>query len=266
MSFPIQTSVPPTSPKVIETPLLIVGAGPAGASLACFLSHPPYSMSGIIISSASTTSQSPRAHITNAATLECLRDVGLEQTCLDSAFVDDYMAHVRWCHDMTGEEYGRIYSFGHDPELRGEYETHSPCHYVDLPQSVLEPILISKAASQGWDVRYKTTLIDLKIEDNDDRPLCRIRDEITQEEFYIRSKYVFGADGARSQVLREMQIPLINKPTIGISYNIQIRCDLGDSMGARKGNLHWIIQPETEHESHAWSAVIRVVKPWDKYD
>lgn len=50
---------------VIDIPLLIVGAGPAGASLACFLSRPPYSLTGLLISNASCTSQTPRAHITN---------------------------------------------------------------------------------------------------------------------------------------------------------------------------------------------------------
>jgi alkyl hydroperoxide reductase subunit AhpF len=70
----------------IETDVLIVGAGPAGASLGCFLTK--YGMcaslmkfplefiahedligvTGLIISKASSTVQTPRSHYTNNAT------------------------------------------------------------------------------------------------------------------------------------------------------------------------------------------------------
>lgn len=26
------------------------------------------------------------------------------------------MEHTRWCHSMVGEEYARVYSWGHHPE------------------------------------------------------------------------------------------------------------------------------------------------------
>jgi 2-polyprenyl-6-methoxyphenol hydroxylase-like FAD-dependent oxidoreductase len=57
--------------RIVETPFLIVGAGPAGASLACFLAS--HGLTGIMLSAASGTSDTPRAHITNMAAMECLR-------------------------------------------------------------------------------------------------------------------------------------------------------------------------------------------------
>lgn len=74
---------------IIETDLLIVGAGPAGASLACFLSahgrrteiergrimmrHVRLTSfqgkTGIMIASAPGCAETPRAHITNMAAL-----------------------------------------------------------------------------------------------------------------------------------------------------------------------------------------------------
>jgi 2-polyprenyl-6-methoxyphenol hydroxylase-like FAD-dependent oxidoreductase len=106
--------------SIIETPALIVGAGPAGASLACFLAHPPYSVIGILISAAPTTSQTPRAHITNPTALEFLRDIDLDSECIAGATLGDSFMHTRWCRDMTGEEYARIYSWGND---RKDWET-----------------------------------------------------------------------------------------------------------------------------------------------
>ena len=118
---------------VIETPYLIVGTGPAGASLASFLAS--HGLKGIMLSAAPGTSETPRAHITNMAAMECLRDIGLEEECFAAATKGDCMQHTRWCHDMTGEEWARIYSWGNDPERHGDYSMASPCTHVDLPQT-----------------------------------------------------------------------------------------------------------------------------------
>lgn len=56
----------PTSPNY-DFDIIIVGAGPSGASLACFLSS--HGVSGLMISSTSRCADTPRAHITNISTL-----------------------------------------------------------------------------------------------------------------------------------------------------------------------------------------------------
>ncbi|KPI42581.1 2,4-dichlorophenol 6-monooxygenase [Cyphellophora attinorum] len=253
-----------SSRHIIDTPFLIVGAGPAGGSLACFLSHPPYSMTGLLISNASTTSQTPRAHITNPACFECLRDIGLEERCVANAVAGDCMTHTRWCHDMTGEEYARIYSWGNDPKRYGEYEGHTPCRHVDLPQTEFEPILIQRAMAEGWDVRFRNSFVSSERE-SDGKILSKVRDDLTGAEYYVRSKFLFGADGGRSQVIRELGIPLIKKPGQGLALNVLVDVDLSDYVDARKGNLHWVFQPEEEYEDYAWSGLIRMVKPWNQW-
>lgn len=82
-------SQPEATTNMISTDILIIGAGPAGASLACFLafhgklnlefSCGPFNrpiililvlgIHGIMVSSASTHADTPRAHITNMAAL-----------------------------------------------------------------------------------------------------------------------------------------------------------------------------------------------------
>lgn len=71
---------------------------------------------GIMLASTPGTADTPRAHITNMAALECLRDIGLEQKCLEVAVKGDSMQHTRWCRSMAGEEFARIYSWGNDPK------------------------------------------------------------------------------------------------------------------------------------------------------
>lgn len=92
-----------TTTSHLDTTFLIVGAGPAGASLGCFLAS--YGLTGIIVSAAPGTAREPRAHITNPAALECLRDIGLEDEVLHHATDGANMQHTRWCRSMAGEEY-----------------------------------------------------------------------------------------------------------------------------------------------------------------
>lgn len=92
---------PPSLSVPIEATFLIVGAGPAGASLACFLAS--HGLSGVLVAAAPGTAKEPRAHITNAAALECLRDIGLEEEALKNATPSECMQHTRWCRSMAGE-------------------------------------------------------------------------------------------------------------------------------------------------------------------
>src|ERR1700742_4069750 len=52
---------------VVSTDILIIGTGPAGASLACFLAS--HGLGGIMISSESSSTDAPRAHLVSRAAL-----------------------------------------------------------------------------------------------------------------------------------------------------------------------------------------------------
>jgi 2-polyprenyl-6-methoxyphenol hydroxylase-like FAD-dependent oxidoreductase len=248
---------------VVDTELLIVGTGPAGSALASFLAS--HGLTGIMLSNAPTTSDTPRAHITNPAALECMRDIGLEEACVSAATQGDCMLHTRWCHDMTGEEYARIYSWGNDPKRKGDYEGASPCRHVDLPQTEFEPILVRHATLKGWTTRFNTTFLGFEREGKAGLITSTVRDDLSRRVYQIRSHYLFGCDGARSQVLRELKIPLIKKPGQGLALNVLVKVDLSQYVEARKGNLHWVIQPEREYPDFAWSGLIRMVKPWTEW-
>ncbi|ESZ97364.1 hypothetical protein SBOR_2248 [Sclerotinia borealis F-4128] len=248
---------------LIETDLLIVGAGPAGASLACFLGH--HDLRGMIIAATPGTADTPRAHITNMAAMECLRDIGLEEECLQVAVKGDAMLHTRWCRALAGEEYARIYSWGNDPKRAGDYDAASPCNHVDIPQTVLEPILINRASHSGFNCRFDTTFLSFERDSISGTINSKVQDGLTKQIYHIRSKYLFGCDGARSQVLRQLQIPLIKKPGQGLAINVLVKAELGHVMENRMGNLHWVMRPEEEHAAFGWTANVRMVKPWNEW-
>ena len=72
-SVPVHTVEP-----VVETDVLIVGSGPAGASAALALST--YGVRNIVVTRYASLADTPRAHITNQRTMEVLRDLGVERT------------------------------------------------------------------------------------------------------------------------------------------------------------------------------------------
>lgn len=259
----VQPNGPPRADEPLQTTFLIVGAGPAGASLASFLAS--YGLTGIVISAAPGTAKEPRAHITNAAALECFRDIGLEDECRTAGTTGDHMQHTRWCYSMAGEEFARIYSWGNQPERRGEYDAASPCRHVDLPQTLLEPIVVKNAINKGWKVRFDTSFVKFDRETPTSLITSTIKDNLSGQTYTIQSKYLFGCDGARSQIMRQLDIPLIRKPGQGLALNVLVQADLEHLMEHRTGNLHWIFQPDREHPPWGWTCILRMVKAWSEW-
>ena len=258
-----QTAASGETSEPIETTFLIVGAGPAGSSLASFLAA--YGLKGIVISNSPGTAREPRAHITNPAALECLRDIGLEAECMRNATPGDCMQHTRWCHDMAGEEFARIHSWGNQPHRRGEYEAASPCRHVDLPQTLLEPILTKHAINNGWKIRFDTSFVEFS-RDSPTSPIVSIlQDTLTGRTWRVKSKYLFGCDGARSNIVKQLDIPLKKDPGQGLAINLLVEADLTKHLKHRTGNLHWIFTPELDHPPWGWSCLMRMVTAWHEW-
>lgn len=166
---------------------------------------------------------------------------------------------------MAGEEYARIYSWGNQPDRRGDYEAASPCRHVDLPQTLLEPILTKYVLAHGWTVRFDTAFVQYERETADGPITSTVKDNVTGKTYTIRSKYLLGCDGARSQVMKQLDLPLIKQPGQGLALNVLVEADLSKLMENRVGNLHYISTPDIEHPPWGWSCTLRMVKAWHEW-
>jgi 2-polyprenyl-6-methoxyphenol hydroxylase-like FAD-dependent oxidoreductase len=259
----------------MEYPILIIGAGPSGATTALHLGR--MGVKCLVISRHRGTANTPRAHIFNQRAMEVLRDAGLEHRLADIASsahgkkastqksVDDVlmvtdMQHTSWLHCLAGEEYGRLWAWGNKPTQKGNYEASSPCVMSDLPQSFLEPVLVEEASKIGAEFRFNTEFVAIK--EVDDGVITTVRDRATEKTYDIKSVYLVGADGARSKVVDSLGIAIDGKQ-LNTAFNVHIKAELGKYIAHRPGSLNWILNPDAPD----WSAVgnFRMVRPWDEF-
>jgi 2-polyprenyl-6-methoxyphenol hydroxylase-like FAD-dependent oxidoreductase len=130
----------------------------------------------------------------------------------------------------------------------------------DLPQTYLEPVLVDAATREGADFKFYTEF--LRFQQTPDGVQTVLRDRASGEEFTVVSKYLIGADGARSAVLTALEIPVLGRQ-INTAFNIHILADLTKYIKHRPGSLNWVLNLGDAE----WSAVgnFRMVRPWTEW-
>lgn len=246
--------------SVVETDVLVVGSGPAGAAAALFLSE--LGVSTIMITKYRWTANTPRAHITNQRAMEIFRDLRIEDQVLADATPHELVGDTVFCTSIAGEEIGRIRTWGTRPDREADYRLASPCLTVDIPQTYLEPILVRNATQRGTQTRFSTEYLGL-VQDADGVTVD-VRDRLTGHDYQIRAKYVIGADGARSQVAADIDLPFEGRMDIAGSMNITFKADISALVDHRPSVLYWVIQPGS-NVGGIGTGLVRMVRPWDEW-
>jgi len=148
-------------------------------------------------------------------------------------------------------------------DKQGDYAASTPCKHVDLPQTQLEPILVKHARDHGFTIRWNTTFLHF------DRPtpdsiVSTLRDDVTGLEYSVKSKYLFGCDGGRSPIMRQLEISFYKGPGEGMAFNVFVNMDLDKYDTPRPGTLNWIFRPDIDRPAETYFCVIRIVEPWHK--
>ncbi len=119
------------------------------------------------------------------------------------------------------------------------------------------------ATLNGFKSRWDTEFVSF--EQDDKGVTTTFLDRISKKKYQVRSKYLFGCDGARSKIVQQAEIPLIKRPGQGYAVNVLMEADMSHLMEHRKGNLHWILQPNLETPEWGWIGCMRMVKPWHEW-
>jgi 2,4-dichlorophenol 6-monooxygenase len=245
---------------MIETEILIVGSGPAGSSAALALST--YGIPNMVVTKFRWLADTPRAHITNQRTMEVLRDLGIEEEAKAKATPQHLMGNNVFCASLAGEELGRLQTWGTHPLRQADYTMASPTAICDLPQNLLEPILLGNAAARGTQIRFSTEYLSL--EQDASGVVATVRDRIGNETYRIRAKYLIGADGGRSQVAEDIGLPTHGRMGVAGSMNIVFHADLSKYVAHRPGVLYWVLQPGSDIGGIGMG-LVRMVRPWNEW-
>ena len=249
-----------TDTQLIETDVLIVGSGPAGLTTAVGLAS--QKIDHIVITKYQWTANTPRAHITNQGAMEIFRDYGIEEDVKEKATEHSLMGDTVFCTSLVGEEIGRIRTWGCHPRREADYVLASPTENCDIPQDLLEPILLTRAAEQGSKVRFNTEFI--KFEEDADGVTTTVLDRISGTQYKIRSKYLVGADGGRSKVVEQLGLPMEGQMDVAGSMNIVFKADLTKFVAHRPSVLYWVLQPGSTIGGIGLG-LVRMVRPWNEW-
>lgn len=245
---------------MIETDVLIVGSGPAGGSAAALLAM--YGIKTMLITESNWTCHIPREHITNQRTMEVMRDLGLESDVIEKATPQQVMGNIVFCESLALEEFGRIQAWGTDPSRQGDYDLASPCKMCDMPQDLLEPILVNAASQRGAILYFDWKYLSLTQDDNG--VTVDVKDQVTGMNQKIYAKYVIGADGAHSKIVEDIALPMEGKMGVAGTIFIVFEANLAQYVVDRPSVLYFILQPGADIGGIGLG-LLRMVRPWNKW-
>ena len=247
-------------PGDLETDVIVIGAGPAGSTAAVALGR--HGIDHVVLTRFHNTANTPRAHITNQRTMEVFRDLGIQEHAERDATPHSKIGETVFCTSINGEELGRLRSWGVGPERHADYEVASPVMNNDLPQTYSEPLLVRTAMAQGTRYRWSTEYVSL-IQDNDGVHVL-VRDRLTGTHYTIHAQYAIGADGARSKVAEDVELPMEGRMGKDGSINIHCRMDLSRWCENRESSLYWVLQPGAS-VGGIGLGLVRMVRPWNEW-
>ena len=242
------------------TDILIVGSGPTGATAALALAT--YGVRAHMVSRWNWLADSPRAHITNQRANEVFRDLGIGEEIARFASPWDLMGDTTFATSLAGKELVRLRTWGTGDDRRGDYLRASPCGMVDIVQPLLEPVLFNKAAERGTSFAFNTEY--LRHEQDADGVTVYLRDRNNGREYTMRARFLVGADGARSEIVNELQLPIEGQMArAGTVYTI-FNADLSRYSRHRPSILNWIVTPHASF-GEIGMGLLRAVRPWTQW-
>ncbi len=249
-----------SAPIDFETDVLVVGSGPTGAATALALAT--YGTRVHLVSKWNWLANTPRAHITNTRAVEVLRDLGVEDEARKHATPWEWMGETLWTTSFAGPEIARLRTWGTGEERIGDYLRQSPCTMLDLPQTFMEPVLVHHAAARGASLAMNTEY--LSHAQDADGVTVALRDRLSGRGYAVRAKYLVGADGARSQIVEDLGLPLEGHVARAGTHYTLFKADLSRFVAHRPSILYWIVTPDASF-GEIGQGLLRTIRPWDRW-
>jgi 2-polyprenyl-6-methoxyphenol hydroxylase-like FAD-dependent oxidoreductase len=216
----------------IDTPVLIVGGSLVGMSTALLLGH--HGIGALAVEHHRGTAIHPRAAQITQRTMEILREVGIEQIVRarsDEQFVQD--GAIMAVETLAGREIGYFIA-----NLNEGIRDVSPTERVFISQSLLEPLLKTRAEELGADLRFATDVVSFEQDAGGVTATIRHRDTGRTET--VRASYMVAADGAHSRTREQLGIPMQGRGVFSHSLTIYFRGDMASLLRGRNLSVIYV--------------------------
>lgn len=223
--------------RMIQTDVLIIGAGPVGQLAALSLAR--NGSACVLADKRLERSAAPRAHAVNARTLEICDRLGLSaQRIRSQGARADHAGWVRFKASLTGAE------FGHLPYERQQDDVLdlTPFPLVNIAQPDFEALL-SSALDRTTQVGLLRGAQCQAPQQNADGVTTQINVRGSAAPVTVRSQYVIAADGAGSTVREALGIALAGPEGLQQNLMLHFEADLTEQVGDRPGVLHFLFKP-----------------------
>lgn len=191
---------------MIDTPILIVGGGPVGLTLALALSR--QGVRSVLVNDRKDTTTHPKLDVVNCRSMEVFRQLRLADQIRAAGNPRDANQYSAMAASAKGPFYS-VMSDRHlvyQPVSRGEALIRAsadgslPLEPMQrISQMNLEPVLLAEAcADTNIDLRFGSRLYGF--EQDDAGVTALVHDVDTNDAVQIRSQYLIGCDGPNSRV------------------------------------------------------------------
>jgi 2-polyprenyl-6-methoxyphenol hydroxylase-like FAD-dependent oxidoreductase len=213
--------------RPVETPVLIVGAGPVGLLAAMDLAW--RGIPSVVVEQRYPGEPPPvKCNHVAARSMETFRRLGFAERVRDAGLPHDYPNDAVFLNTFTGYELGRI-PIPSRSERRlppsdrfpdSSWPTAEPPHRIN--QIYLEPILFDEAKKRDLvTIHNRMRLVDFT--QDEAGVTATVLDLDTDETRVVRARYMIACDGGRSGVRKKLGVNLVGTAQIGRYLSTHIR-------------------------------------------
>ena len=220
-----------------ETPVLVVGAGPAGLTAAITLAR--QGVPTLLVERRTDLSSLPRATVVSTRSMEIFRSWGLADAILAGGVDVEWLL---WSsHTLAEAADGAAHPVGYP--TREQSAVISPTGPACVPQDHLEPVLMAHLRTlPAAEVALGTEVVGLTHET--DAVRVTLRDRTTGAERFVRAGYVVAGDGAHSTVRRAVGIPMHGPDDLLASATVLFHAPLWELLGPHRYGIYAVEHPE----------------------
>ncbi|KAL6814408.1 hypothetical protein J3E69DRAFT_375842 [Trichoderma sp. SZMC 28015] len=197
-----------------ETPVLVVGGGPAGLIAALQLAR--HDINCMLVERNLDTTKWPKMDLTNCRSMELFRRIGISEGLREIGVPPQYSFDVllstgysegeeevaRWKLDSVDAWWQRIKSQNDGSLPREPYQR---CSQAVLEAWLKPRIQAEKLIDAHFGLKFES------LTETDEGVESQLTDVVTGEQHIVRSKYVVGCDGAGSRVRKSIGINLLDE-------------------------------------------------------